>query len=159
MCSGNLKSLMNSKKLPTADDFRAFVRKVVYPDCPDELGTLCLVIPYITFSDKTRLCRLFVCHTPAGCDDKGSHLHPETVAAIAEVVLKPSSECSKKLKTQACAEGLVYSPTWHFGHSDELQACFTTNKLLPELIPFMQQLEVATAMKVKERLCEALSLN
>ena len=114
-------------------------------------GVVCLAIPYITFTEKVRLCRMCFYHTPAGFDDKG-HLHSKTVVAIAHVVLKPSTSCAKRLKPQACAAHLVFSPTWHCGQSEELQACFTERELLPELVPVLQQLELVTTIEVKKLL-------
>ena len=155
MCIGNLKFLKH--KLPTA--LEKFAYEITKSDSSNQLGAVCTVIPYVKFTDKIRLYRMFVCHTPAGCDGKKACLHPETVVTIAQVVLKPNTSCAEKLKFQACAEGLVYSPTWHCGHSEELQACFTDRKLLPELVPVLQQLELDTTMEVKRKLCEALTMH
>ena len=136
VCIGDLKAVLEA--LPTA------LRKFAHTDFQ---GVVCLAIPYATFTDKVRLYRMCFCHTPAGFDDKGC-LHPRTVVAIAHVVLKPGTSC----KLKACAEGLVYSPIWHCGHSEELQSCFTERKLLPELVPVLQQLELATTIELKKLL-------
>lgn len=157
VCCGSFELLR--KKLPSANALGDFAHKIAVHDPCNQLDTVCSVIPYVTFSDEIRLCRMFVCHTPAGWEEKQTRLQPETVAALAEVVLKPNTSCGRKLKVQACAEGLVYSPTWHCGHSEELQACFTVRELLPELVPLLQQLEMATAMEVKRKFCVALSPN
>ena len=140
VCIGDLKAA----ELPTALEKFAST---------DFQGVVCLAIPYATFTDKVRLYRVCFCHTPAGFDDKG-RLHPKTAVAIAHVVLKPSTSC----KLKACAEGLVFSPTWHCGYSEELQSCFTERKLLPELVPVLQQLELATTIEVKRKLCESLGI-
>ena len=136
VCIGDLKAVLEA--LPTA------LRKFAHTDFQ---GVVCLAIPYATFTDKVRLYRMCFCHTPAGFDDKGC-LHPRTVVAIAHVVLKPGTSC----KLKACAEGLVYSPIWHCGHSEELQSCFTERKLLPDLVPVLQQLELATTIELKKLL-------
>ena len=144
---GSLKS--NIIELPTG--LEEFAHKMIEVDSTDHQGVVRLVIPYATFTDKVRLYRMCFCHTPAGFDDKGC-LHPRTVVAIAHVVLKPSISC----KLKACAAGLVYSPTWHCGYTEELQSCFTERKLIPELVPVLQQLELATTIEVKSKLCEVL---
>ena len=136
VCIRDLKAALEA--LPTA------LEKFAHTDFQ---GVVCLAIPYVTFTNKVRLYRMCFCHTPAGFDDKG-HLHSKTVVVIAHVVLKPSISC----KLKACVEGLVYSPIWHCGHSEELQSCFTERKLLPELVPVLQQLELATTIEVKKLL-------
>lgn len=133
---------LKAAELPTA--LEEFART-------DLQGVVCLAIPYVTFTDKVRLCRMCFCHTPAGFVDK-EHLHPKTMVAIAHVVLKPGTSCAKALKPQACAAHLVFSPTWHCGQSEELQSYFTERKLLPELVPVLQQLELATTIKLKKLL-------
>ena len=148
---GSLKS--KNFELPIGLD--KFAHTMIEAGSTDHQGVVCLVIPYATFSDKVRLYRMCVCHTPAGCNAE-KRLHPETVVAIACVVLKSGNNCGKKLKSQACAKDLVYSPTWHCGRSEDLQACFTERKLLPELVPVLQQLELATTIEVKRKLCEIL---
>ena len=139
--TGTLKSPKN--KLPYA--LKVFADEFTKLGSEHHLGVVCLVIPYVTFSDKIRFYRMCICHTPAGYDGK-----PDTVVGIAQVVIKPGTDCAGKLKSQACAEGLVYSPTWHCGYSEELQACFTPRELLCELIPVLQQLELATTNRIRE---------
>ena len=126
------------------------------PDFLNQLGAICVVIPFITFvADEIRLYRMCVCHTPAaGYNYEEECLHPETLVTLAQVVLKES--CNGKLKSQASADSLVYSPTWHCGYSEELQSCFTERKLIPELVPVLQQLELDTTMKISRSLNELL---
>ena len=100
VCIRDLKAVLEA--LPTALEEFA---------CTDLQGVVCLAIPYVTFTDKVRLCRMCFCHTPAGFVDK-EHLHPKTVVAIAHVVLKPGTSCAKALKPQACAAHLVFSPVY-----------------------------------------------
>lgn len=150
---GRFEALKKKCQIPGA------IERLADPGSPNQLGAMCLVVPYTTFSDRIRFCRMLVCHTPAGCDDKQTHLQPETVAAIAEVVLKPNTSCGRILKSQVCADGLVYSPTWHCGHSDQLQAVFADRELLPELVPVLQQLEMMTALEIKMTFCAALNMN
>ena len=149
VCTGSIESLKN--EIPSA--LEDFAHKLAILGSTDQLGAVYLVIPYATFSDEMRLHRMCICHTPAGYDDKEG-LHPETVVAIAQVVIELDTDCAKNL--QSCVEGLVYSPIWHCGHSEELQACFTDREVLPELVPVLQQLELDTTIKVKEKLCEAI---
>ena len=152
--TGSFESLKNN--LLAADALELFAHKFTSSAFPDQLGAISLVIPYVIFSDKITLCRMLACYTPVGYTDKETHLHPKAAVAIAQVALKPSNKYMK-LKSQACAEGLVYSPTWLCGHSEELQACFSDSKVLPELVPVLQQLELATTMEIKRKLDEMLS--
>ena len=156
VCTGSLQSLKNI--LPFANALEAFAYNTANLTFHNQPSVACLVIPYITFSDNIRLCRMCVCHTPAGSNDRETGFYSETVVAIAQVVLKPNTSCAGKLKSQACAEGLVYSPTWLCGYSEELQACFDDSKVLPELAPVLQQLELDTTVEVKKKLCESLRI-
>ena len=156
VCTGSLES--RKDELPTA--FEEFTREIikhdiVKPGSEQYLGAVCLVIPYVTFTDTIRLCRLCVCRTPVGCDSKKC-FHPMTVVAIAQVALKLGTSCAKKLKLQQCAEGLVCTPTWHCGYSRELEACFGDCQMPPELVPALQQLELDTTMELKRCLLELL---
>ena len=150
---GRFESLKKKCQIPDA------IQKMAAPESVGQFGALCSVVAYITFSDSIRFCRILVCHTPAGCDDKQTCLQPETVAAVAEVVLRPNISCGKKLMSQSCIDGIVFSPYWHCGRSDELEAIFADCELLPELVPVLQQLEMGTAMEVKTKFCEALNIN
>ena len=152
--TGSFESLKNN--LLAADALELFAHKFTSSAFPDQLGAISLVIPYVIFSDKITLCRMLACYTPAGYTGKEMHLHPKAAVAIAQVALKPSTEY-EKVKSKSCVEGLVYSPTWLCGHSEELQACFSDRKLLPELVPVVEQLELATTMEIQRKLDEMLS--
>ena len=150
---GRFESLKKKCQIPDP------IQRMAAAESLSQLGALCLVVPYITFSDSIRLCRISLCHTPASCDDKQTCLQPETVAAVAEVVLRRHTSCGRKLMSQSCVDGLVYSPYWHCGRSDELQAHFADCELLPELVSVLQQLELLTTLEIKMKLCEALCIH